>query len=76
MPFKNIDLDVDIEICLFEILIPVLILKKLWILILILVLILEKLEQYFLDFHGIFTGVTQSLQNKFYHIIFTILLKP
>ena len=41
----------------------------------ILVLILEKLEQYFLDFHGIFTGVTQPLQNKFYQFAFTVLIK-
>ena len=76
MQFQNIDIDIDIEICLLEILIPILILKKLCILILVLILILEKLDQYFLDFHRIFTGVTQPLQNKFYQIAFTILLKP
>ena len=54
MQFQNIDIDIDIEICRLEILIPILILKKLCILILVLILILEKLDQYFLDFHGNF----------------------
>ena len=75
MQFRNIDIDIDIEICLIEILIPILILKIFCILILVLILILVNLDQYFLDFHIILTGVTQPLQNKFYQFAYTLLIK-
>ena len=71
MQFRNIDIDIDIEICLLEILI----LKIFCILILVLILILVNLDQYFLDFNIILTGVTQPLQNKFYQFAYTLLIK-
>ena len=75
LQFQNIDIDIDIEICLFKILIPILILKIFRILILVLILILAKLDQYFFDFHRIFTVLLSISKTNFIRIPFTVLQK-
>ena len=62
MQFQNIDINIDIEICLLEILIPILILKKMHI-----GIDIGKIGPTFFRFlRKFYSWVTQPLQNKFY----------